>query len=204
MFRLGDADLIRQKLTFPDAGADATPGVIVMHVDDTVGPDVDADLDGLLVVFNASPDAVTQELPALAGAAYALSPVQAAGGDDVVRTTTWDAASGTVTVPARTVAVLVRAADGAAPLDPGPGAPGTPGGGDPAGTPGGTPDGDPAASGPGAGGGGPLAVTGAQLLLGLLAALAAGGGGTWLVRARARAAAVAAVAAREGVADRLP
>ncbi len=202
LFRLGDADLIRQKLTFPDAGADATPGVIVMHVDDTVGPDVDADLDGLLVVFNASPDAVTQELPALAGATYALSPVQAAGGDDVVRTTTWDAASGTVTVPARTVAVLVRAADGAAPVDPGPGAPGAPGGGDPAGTPGdGSPDRDAAASGPGAGTGGPLAVTGAQLLLGLLAALAAVGGGTWLVRARARA---AAVAAREGVAGRLP
>lgn len=203
LFRLGDADLIKQKLTFPDAGADATPGVIVMHVDDTVGPDVDADLDGLLVVFNASPDAVAQELPGLAGAAYALSPVQAAGGDDVVRTTTWDAASGTVTVPARTVAVLVQAADAPAPVDPGPGAPGTPGGGDPAGD-GGDPAGDggdpAAAAGPGAGtGGSALAVTGAQLLLGLLAALAAVGGGTLLVRARARAA-----GAREGVADRLP
>jgi hypothetical protein len=175
--------------------------VIVMHVDDTVGPDVDADLDGLLVVFNASPDAVTQALPGLAGAAYALSPVQAAGGDDVVRSTTWDAATGTVTVPARTVAVLVQAADGAAPVDPvdpadpvDPGTPGTPGGGPSGG------DGDPAAAGPGPGGG-PLAVTGAHLLLGLLAALAAVGGGTWLVRARARA---AAAAGREGVADRLP
>lgn len=196
LFRLGDADLIRQKLTFPDAGADATPGVIVMHVDDTVGPDVDADLDGLLVVFNASPDAVTQELPGLAGATYTLSPVQAAGADDVVRTTTWDAATGTVTVPARTVAVLVRPSDAPGTVDPGPADPGAPG--NPGGAPGGA--GDPAASAP-AGTGGGLAVTGPQLLLGLLAALAAVGGGTLLVRARARS---AAAAAREGVADRLP
>ncbi|GIG35283.1 alpha-1,6-glucosidase [Cellulomonas pakistanensis] len=207
LFRLGDADLIRQKLTFPDAGAGATPGVIVMHVDDKAGPDVDADLDGLLVVFNASPDAVTQELPGLAGAAYALSPVQAAGADDVVRTTTWDAATGTVTVPARTVAVLVQPQDATGPVDPGtPGTPGTPGdpgtpggGGDPAG---GT-DGDPAAAGPGAGGGtgGALAVTGAHVLLGLLGALAALVGGTLLVRARSRA---RAAAERVGVVDRLP
>lgn len=201
LLRLGDAGLIKQKLTFPDAGADATPGVIVMHVDDTVGPDVDPDLDGVLVVFNASPDAVTQELPGLAGAAYALSPVQVAGGDDVVRTTTWDTATGTVTVPARTVAVLVQAADGTPPVDPGtPGTPGTPGGGDPAGTPGDDDGADPAAAGPGTGTGRDvLAVTGAHLLLGLLAALAAVGGGAWLVRARARAA-----GAGEGVADRLP
>jgi Domain of unknown function (DUF3372) len=34
--------------------------------------------------------------------------VQAAGADPVVRATTWDAATGTATVPARTVAVLVQ------------------------------------------------------------------------------------------------
>ncbi|WP_454041192.1 pullulanase-type alpha-1,6-glucosidase [Cellulosimicrobium sp. Marseille-Q8652] len=114
LFRLGDADAIREKVTFPDSGADQEPGVIVMAVDDLVGADADPALDGLLAVLNASPEPVTETVGALAGRDYVLSPVQQEGGDDVVRATTWDATTGTVTVPARTVAVLVdpQAADG--------------------------------------------------------------------------------------------
>ncbi|MET4226044.1 pullulanase-type alpha-1,6-glucosidase [Oerskovia enterophila] len=108
LFRLGSADLINQKVTFPDAGTGQTPGVIVMSIDDTIGKDVDKELDGTLVVFNASPEPVTQTVAGLAGREYALSPVQADGADPVVRTTTWDTATGTVTVPARSVAVLVE------------------------------------------------------------------------------------------------
>ncbi|MBD5786888.1 pullulanase-type alpha-1,6-glucosidase [Cellulosimicrobium terreum] len=108
LFRLGDADAIREKVTFPDAGAEQVPGVIVMSVDDTVGGDVDPALDGLLAVFNSSPEPVTQTVGVLADRDYVLSPVQQEGVDEVVRETTWDAATGTVTVPARTVAVLVE------------------------------------------------------------------------------------------------
>jgi hypothetical protein len=79
-----------------------------MRVDDTVGTDADPSLKGLVVVFNASPDAVAQKVPGLAGASLALSPVQAAGADAVVKGSTWDAASGTATVPPRTVAVFVQ------------------------------------------------------------------------------------------------
>ncbi|HRA49461.1 pullulanase-type alpha-1,6-glucosidase [Actinotalea sp.] len=107
LFRLGSAALIEQKVTFPGSGPDAAPGVVVMHVDDTVGPDVDRRLDGVLTVLNASDEAVTVTLDALAGERYALSSVQRRGADDTVRQTTWDVATGTVTVPARTVAVLV-------------------------------------------------------------------------------------------------
>ncbi|GAA1975238.1 pullulanase-type alpha-1,6-glucosidase [Microbacterium pumilum] len=107
LLRLGSADLIEQKVTFPNSGPDATPGVIVMLIDDLVGEDVDPALEGALVVFNASPDATTQALPDLAGRGFALTAAQAKGADAVVKTTTWDAASGTVTVPARSVAVLV-------------------------------------------------------------------------------------------------
>ncbi|WP_182111944.1 MULTISPECIES: pullulanase-type alpha-1,6-glucosidase [unclassified Actinotalea] len=121
LFRLGDAELIREKVTFPGSGPDAAPGVIAMHVDDTVGRDVDPELDGLLTVFNASDEPAVIALADLAGADYELSPVLAEGSDDVVRQTTWDEASGTVTVPARTVAVLVDGEDGDGP--------GTPGGG---------------------------------------------------------------------------
>jgi len=107
LLRLGSADLISRKVTFPNSGPDAVPGVILMHIDDLVGEDADPALDGALVVFNASPEATTQTIDALAGRGYALAPAQANGSDAVVKTTTWDAATGTVTVPARTVAVLV-------------------------------------------------------------------------------------------------
>ncbi|ROS75350.1 pullulanase-type alpha-1,6-glucosidase [Cellulomonas sp. PhB143] len=106
LFRLGTAARIEQKLTFPVA---AHPGVIVMSIDDLVGEDVDPALDGVLVVLNASPDAVTETVPALAGRGFALSAVQAGGADPVVRSTGWETSSGTVSVPARTVAVLTQA-----------------------------------------------------------------------------------------------
>jgi len=99
LFRLGSADLIQAKVSFLDAG----PGVIAMLIDDTAGPDADAALDGVLVVFNATPDATTV---GGTGAGWALHDVQAAGDDPVVKTSTAQADS--VTVPARTTAVFVR------------------------------------------------------------------------------------------------
>ncbi|HET7277631.1 MAG TPA: pullulanase-type alpha-1,6-glucosidase [Dermatophilaceae bacterium] len=109
LFRLGSADAINAKLTFPASGtADAHAGVIVMRIDDTQGTDVDPALKGLVVVFNASPDSVTQKVPGLTGSALALSPVQTGGSDPVVKTATWDAAAGSATVPGRTVAVFLQ------------------------------------------------------------------------------------------------
>lgn len=108
LFRLGDPELIREKVSFPGSGADAAPGVVVMSIDDRVGQDVDADLDGLLVVFNASDEEYSAVLPGHAGRLFELSDVQAEGADDVVRQTRFDVRTGAVTVPARTVAVLVQ------------------------------------------------------------------------------------------------
>jgi pullulanase-type alpha-1,6-glucosidase len=108
LLRLGAADLISQKVSFPNGGAQATPGVVVMLVDDENGADVDPSLDGALVVFNASPQATTQTIGSLTGRDFRLVAAQANGSDAVVKTTTWDTATGTVTVPARSVAVLVQ------------------------------------------------------------------------------------------------
>ncbi|MCD5344980.1 pullulanase-type alpha-1,6-glucosidase [Agromyces sp. S2-1-8] len=107
LLQLGSAELIDQKVSFPNSGPDATPGVIVMQVDDLVGDDVDPELEGALVVFNASPTAIAQTVGGLAGRDFALAEAQASGSDQVVKQTTWDASTGTVTVPARSVAVLV-------------------------------------------------------------------------------------------------
>ncbi|WP_420818954.1 pullulanase-type alpha-1,6-glucosidase [Ornithinimicrobium flavum] len=109
LFRLGDPAQIEAKVSFPVSGTEhGDPQVIVMRIDDTAGTDVDPALDGLVVVFNASAEAVDQAVPGLEGAALELSPVQADGADEVVKTATWDAASGTAHVPAQTVAVFVQ------------------------------------------------------------------------------------------------
>ena len=109
LFRLGDPELVQEKISFPVSGTeDGDPQVIVMRIDDTVGADVDPELEGVVVVFNASGDEVTQVIPGLEGADLALSPVQAEGADDVVRSASWEAASGTAQVPAQTVAVFVQ------------------------------------------------------------------------------------------------
>ncbi len=107
LFRLGEADLVQLKLRFPHGGPEQTPGVIVMEIDDTRGPDVDPRLDGVVVVFNASDESTTQTVPGAAGDGYALHPVQVDGVDAVVREAVVDDAAGTFTVPARTVAVFV-------------------------------------------------------------------------------------------------
>ncbi|QKJ20700.1 pullulanase-type alpha-1,6-glucosidase [Microbacterium hominis] len=110
LLRLGSAALIEQKVSFPGSGVDAAPGVITMLIDDTVGADADRALDGALVVFNASPEPVVQSLTELEGRGFALAEALADGSDAIVKGVTWDAASGTLTIPARTAAVLVEAA----------------------------------------------------------------------------------------------
>jgi pullulanase-type alpha-1,6-glucosidase len=101
LFRLGSARRIQEQVRFPTGGPGQTPGVIVMAIDERGGR------PGVAVVFNASDERVAEAVPALAGRRYALHPVQAGGGDPVVRGSSYDAASGTFGVPARTVAVFL-------------------------------------------------------------------------------------------------
>jgi pullulanase-type alpha-1,6-glucosidase len=96
LLRLGSARRIQERVSFPAGGA----GVIVMRVDGRRGP-------GVVVVFNATPAATTQTVGELAGTAFALHPVQAAGGDAVVKQSAYAAATGSFSVPGRTVAVFV-------------------------------------------------------------------------------------------------
>src|SRR5699024_7067169 len=107
LMTLGDAALIRQKVSFPNAGREATPGLLVMRVDDTTGEDIDPALDGLVTVFNASDETITEAIDGMVGLEHELHEVQAGGADDVVKEATWDTATGTATVPAHTVAVFV-------------------------------------------------------------------------------------------------
>ncbi|MEE4544158.1 pullulanase-type alpha-1,6-glucosidase [Streptomyces sp. V4-01] len=96
-FHLATAAQVRQQVSFPLSGADETPGVITMKA------------GGLVVVFNATPQQRSQRVGALAGTRYVLHPIQAAGADQVVKTSSYAPATGTFTVPARTVAVFTTA-----------------------------------------------------------------------------------------------
>ncbi|MEJ3745409.1 pullulanase-type alpha-1,6-glucosidase [Actinomycetes bacterium KLBMP 9797] len=96
LFSLGDAASVQRELSFPLSGPDETPGVLTMRLGDE-----------LTVVFNATPDTATQRLPALRGADVSLHPVLRESADPVLRTASFDATTGTFTVPGRSVAVFV-------------------------------------------------------------------------------------------------
>ena len=112
LFTLGRADLIRSKVTFPNSGEGAVDGTIIMLINDEAGAgtDVDAKLDGALVVFNASGESVTTAVEGLSGRVFKLHEAQANGSDETVKGASFDAKTGSVTVPARTVAVFTQAA----------------------------------------------------------------------------------------------
>ncbi|MEU9223600.1 pullulanase-type alpha-1,6-glucosidase [Streptomyces massasporeus] len=97
-FSLGTAERVQSRLSFPLSGEDETPGVITMRLGD------------LVVIFNATPEKQEQRVQALAGAGYRLHPVQAAGADSTVKSSSYAAESGTFAVPGRTVAVFTRSA----------------------------------------------------------------------------------------------
>ena len=90
---------------FPIGGPDQTPGVITMTLDDRAGRT--STPAGRASSSSSTPHRTPRRsVPALAGAAFELHPVQAAGADAVVKTATYDQATGAFTVPARTVAVF--------------------------------------------------------------------------------------------------
>ena len=112
LFTLGSAELINQKVTFPNSGPEAVDGTIMMLINDEAGAgtDVDPALDGALVVFNATDKQLTQRVDGLAGRVFKLHDAQATGADSIVKEASFSAKTGVVTVPARTVAVFTQAA----------------------------------------------------------------------------------------------
>jgi pullulanase-type alpha-1,6-glucosidase len=105
LFSLGTLPAVQQRLSFPLSGTAAQrPGVITMHLDGTGLPTYRS----ITVVFNATPDPQRQTVATLAGTRQSLHPVQLDGTDPVVKQSVFDPATGTFTVPGRTVAVFVQ------------------------------------------------------------------------------------------------
>ena len=106
LFSLPTAAEVQQRLSYPLSGtAGEAPGVITLHLD---GTGLKGAEKGVTVVLNATPTAQRQTVSALKGTQQALHAVQAGGTDPVVKTSGFDAGTGTFTVPGRTVAVFVQ------------------------------------------------------------------------------------------------
>ena len=114
LFRLETAADVQDRVSFGNTGPSQTPGLIAMSISDRIDGTVDGatDLDvrweGVEVLVNATDEAVTYTDASLVDAPIELHPVLADSVDAVVRGATFDPATGTFTVPARTVAVFVE------------------------------------------------------------------------------------------------
>ncbi|MBZ0278849.1 MAG: pullulanase-type alpha-1,6-glucosidase, partial [Anaerolineae bacterium] len=107
LFRLPTADEIQARVSFLNTGAEQVPGLIVMGLSDTVGDNIDPNYAMIVVVFNATDEVQNFAQESLAGMAFELHPVLVNSHDPVVTASSFDSASGTFSVPARTTAVFV-------------------------------------------------------------------------------------------------
>ncbi|MFC4150422.1 pullulanase-type alpha-1,6-glucosidase [Micromonospora mangrovi] len=105
VFGLTTADQVQKRVAFPLSGENETPGVLTMTLD---ARGLGGTWKSVTVVFNATPKAAEQTVTGLRGSNVALHPVLRNSADPVLRTASFDKASGTFTVPARSVAVFVQ------------------------------------------------------------------------------------------------
>ncbi|HVR69668.1 MAG TPA: pullulanase-type alpha-1,6-glucosidase [Vicinamibacteria bacterium] len=105
LFRLGSADEVKARVRFHNTGPDQTPGVLVMSVSGAEGSK-DRHDERVVVVWNATPQAVSFRDASFEGLKLALHPVQKDSADPVVRAARFDSATGEFTVPGRTAAVF--------------------------------------------------------------------------------------------------
>ncbi len=107
LFRLRTGQDVLNSVTFQNTGAEQVPGVIVMSISDQGDANLDPNYSYVVVLFNASPEAQTFTLADVVGYPLQLHAVQAGSSDAITASSTFDAATGTFTVPARTTAVFV-------------------------------------------------------------------------------------------------
>lgn len=107
LFRLRTAEDVIARLSFLNTGPEQIPGLIVMALDDTVGEDLDLNHARIVVLFNGRPEATSFAVEDFAGSEFALHPALAAGADAVMTEASFDAETGTFSVPAWTTAVFV-------------------------------------------------------------------------------------------------
>jgi len=107
MFRLRTAADVIACVSFPDASAQQ-PGLVVMRIGASGQSCGDNAFKNVVVAVNANKAAQSFSVTGLVGHALQLHPVQLAGSDALVKSSSYVTSAGTLTVPARTVAVFVE------------------------------------------------------------------------------------------------
>jgi pullulanase len=108
LFRLKTGADVQQRLKFYNVGLGQVPGLIVYGISDQVGAKLDPHNRSVVVVINANVAPASYGVPDFKGRKLDLHPVQAAGADPLVKTAAFTRASGTFTVPGRSIAVFVE------------------------------------------------------------------------------------------------
>lgn len=119
LFTLGEGSEVISRVDFRNTGANQTPGLIVMTIDNgtSSGTDLDSSTDGLVVIINATPDSQSSgeftdnngNTMSLDG--FSLSSVQSALGSSSIGSGA-SFANGKFTVPAWSVAVFSKVRSG--------------------------------------------------------------------------------------------
>jgi pullulanase len=109
LFRLRTAQDVIDRLKFYNVGPNQVPGLIAMGIDGAnPGKYAGAQYKAVVVLFNVDKVAKSVAIPALQGRKLQLHRVQRNGSDEVVKSSTFDGASGTFSIPPRTTAVFVQ------------------------------------------------------------------------------------------------
>ncbi len=106
LFHQRTAQEVQRRLSFANVGPSQNPLVIAGHLD---GDGVDGAFREVLYLINVSPHAQVLRLPAEAGKAYTLHPVQASpsAADARARQARYDTGNGSFEIPGRTAVVYV-------------------------------------------------------------------------------------------------
>jgi pullulanase-type alpha-1,6-glucosidase len=110
LFYLQTGLAVQQRVDFHNTGADQIPGVIAMSINDGMGlPDIDENVDAVMVVINASD--VTQGIKVRNAYGFELHAIQKNSADAVVQKASFE--DGEFRVPALSVAVFIAPQNGA-------------------------------------------------------------------------------------------
>jgi pullulanase/glycogen debranching enzyme len=107
LFRLETAQDINERVRYYNVGPNGKAGLIVMSISDMTAVDLDTKYEQIVVVVNANDEAQSFGANDFKSKAMQLHPVLVESVDPVVKTSTFNAATGTFNVPARTTAVFV-------------------------------------------------------------------------------------------------
>ena len=109
LFRLRTGQDVIDRLKFHNVGPSQVPGLVAMSIDGTGY--AGARYKAVVVLFNVDKVAKTIAISELKGRKLQLHRIQKNGSDEVVKASSYDNASGTFSIPARTTAVFVQNAN---------------------------------------------------------------------------------------------